>query len=147
MVLNLLQGKLLAIKDKIKIEYVYLGLTDDCCYDLRKDLLYTSNEKNKTQLYQKVINFILDKLMCEKGTDFLMKRVEDISDIWHQIEQPKKNLPLILNIKITDKKNSTQGRLVLVDLLYPTFSLLLSPNNEKEALESSCMHLCKYTFF
>lgn len=105
--------------------------------------------KKKMQLYQKVITsfFILDKLMCEKGTDFLMKRVEDISDIWHQIEQPRKNLPLILSIKITDEKNSTQGRLILVDLLYPTFSLLLSPTNEKEVLESSCIHLCKYTFF
>lgn len=90
---------------------------------------------------------ILDKLMCEKGPDFLMKRVEDVSDIWVQIEQLKKNLPLMLIIKLTNEKNSTQGRLVLVDLLYPTLSLLLSPSDKKEILESSCVHLCKYTFF
>ncbi|KAG2233902.1 hypothetical protein INT48_004390 [Thamnidium elegans] len=123
MVLNLLQGKLRATKGEIKIEYVYLGVTDECCYDLRKDLLYTN------------------KSMCEKGIDFLMKRVDDVSDIWVQIEQPKRKLPQMLSIKLTDEKNLTQGRLVLVDLLYPTFSLLLSPSNKKEALESSCVHL------
>ncbi|GAA5800347.1 hypothetical protein HPULCUR_005774 [Helicostylum pulchrum] len=84
---------------------------------------------------------IEDKLMCEKGPDFLMKRVEDVSDIWVQIEQLKKNLPLMLIIKLTNEKNSTQGRLVLVDLLYPTLSLLLSPSDKKEILESSCVHL------
>lgn len=80
--------------------------------------------------------------MCEKGTDFLMKKADSVGNIWFKMEYTDKNLPFMLTIKLTDETNLTQGCLVFIDLLYPTFSLSLPPKDE-EKLKLTCVNLCK----
>lgn len=43
MFLNILQGELDFSSNKIEIQYVCLGLTDNYCVDLSSDIIYSSN--------------------------------------------------------------------------------------------------------
>lgn len=43
MFLNILQGTLDFSSNKITIQYIYLGMTDDYCVDLTNDITHSSN--------------------------------------------------------------------------------------------------------
>lgn len=62
--------------------------------------------------------------------DGIMKKVGNIMAIW-TILQRDSSIPTIMTIKLTNLKKNTVGRLVLIDLLHPRFSLLYQKGKEK----------------
>lgn len=71
-----------------------------------------------------------------------MKKINSASDIWFKINHADKSLPFMLKIKLTDETTLTQGSLMFIDLLNPTFSLSLPPKDQ-EKLRKTCVNLCK----
>lgn len=74
--------------------------------------------------------------------DSIMRPAYDVHDIWVKMEQESTKIPYILTIKLTDQVNMTEGRLVLFDMLHPTFSVV-DPPKQSDNAHYSFINLCK----
>ncbi|KAI7881694.1 hypothetical protein K492DRAFT_186740 [Lichtheimia hyalospora FSU 10163] len=94
---------------ELQLEYAYVGIVDNCCYDLRVG----SRIENAT--------------MMAKGTDQCMKRVNHIDKIWSRVKEGTL-VPFVLQIRLTDEAQF-MSYLTIVDLLQPEFQqpLVLQP--------------------
>ncbi|KAI7893845.1 uncharacterized protein EV154DRAFT_478897 [Mucor mucedo] len=120
--LNILQWKLDHSPSETVMQYVCLSLTDDYVIDLRRDKIHSNVS------------------LCEKGIDFLLKKSNSVKDIWSKVEYVDNKLPLMIKVKLVDKKRLTQGCLIYMDLLHPSFSSHESLK-ESEQLKISCNNL------
>ncbi|KAI8090829.1 hypothetical protein BDF21DRAFT_491172 [Thamnidium elegans] len=109
-IFQILESKL-GSKPDIQIEFAYVCLHDQGCYDLRKEL-DRSNES-----------------MIERGLEGIMKPAK-LKEIWSDALRGTA-WPSILTIKLIDPAKDTVGRLSLVDLLHPRFSSLLNSGKDK----------------
>ncbi|KAI7864212.1 uncharacterized protein EV154DRAFT_187533 [Mucor mucedo] len=110
-ILETLGHKLNTFGHTYEIEYAFIGMKDDGCYDFRKQM-------NRTNEY-----------MLNKGMDGLMKKVDDLAEVV-KIVQKNSSIPTILTIKLRNLKENTVGRLVFIDLLHPRFSQLTKTHDK-----------------
>ncbi|KAI8581522.1 hypothetical protein K450DRAFT_231719 [Umbelopsis ramanniana AG] len=103
------------------IEYAYLGVTDDCCYDLRND------------------RRIKNEVILESGIDSLMKTVNSVEQIWERVKLGSK-FPFVLKVRISDN-SSILGHFVIVDLLNTRFMANKSQLLDGYTFHDSCMRL------
>ncbi|KAI9030905.1 hypothetical protein CLU79DRAFT_361196 [Phycomyces nitens] len=87
--------------NEIKLDYAYLGVTDDYCYDISN-----SQRLNKSQV-------------LENGMDPMLTRIQDMDEMWDEVKKGSK-FPFIVKLRLTDDQ-SFMGTLVLADLLHPNF--------------------------
>ncbi|KAL1927418.1 hypothetical protein VTP01DRAFT_3655 [Rhizomucor pusillus] len=83
----------------LRLEYAYIGITDDYCYDLRKG------------------SRLDNAYLLEHGIDSLMKAAKNIEAIWDKTKAGCK-YPFTLKIRLTDG-DGYAGSLILADLLFP----------------------------
>ncbi|KAI9288138.1 hypothetical protein BC943DRAFT_184708 [Umbelopsis sp. AD052] len=103
------------------IEYAYLGVTDDYCYDLRND------------------RRIKNEVILESGIDSLMKTVNSVEQIWERVKLGSK-FPFVLKVRISDH-SSILGHFVIVDLLNTRFVANKSQLLDGYTFHDSCMRL------
>ncbi|CEG83939.1 hypothetical protein RMATCC62417_17803 [Rhizopus microsporus] len=101
-ILSQLKDTIASAKNPIHIEYVYMCVTDDECYDCRKDKWHSASS------------------VFEAGLDSFMKEVSSIDDIWKKVKTGCK-LPFVLKILLHDKVTKRHGHLLIIDLLHPKF--------------------------
>ncbi|CAO3681972.1 unnamed protein product [Rhizopus stolonifer] len=97
MFLEMLKKAVKSSADPIQMEYVYLCITDDGCFDCRKDKW---------------------RPVSEEGIDLFMKGVSNVDDIWKKVQTEPK-LPFVLKINLFNSTTKRCGNLFLVDLLHP----------------------------
>ncbi|KAI9270434.1 hypothetical protein BDA99DRAFT_320297 [Phascolomyces articulosus] len=86
---------------EIQVDYTYIGLVDNFCYDLRVGRRIENAE------------------LLENGLEPLMKRVTHAARIWDKV-RPGSSVPYIVHLRLTDEAKFL-GNLVIVDLLQPEF--------------------------
>ncbi|CEG63834.1 hypothetical protein RMATCC62417_00913 [Rhizopus microsporus] len=92
------------------VEYVYLGVTDEYCYDIRDNRRYSNSD------------------ILNNGVDSLMTKTQRIADIWRLIKIGS-IYPFVLKIRITLKERRRQHSFTIVDLKHPRF-LSITPKIE-----------------
>ncbi|KAL0073047.1 hypothetical protein F4703DRAFT_1495696 [Phycomyces blakesleeanus] len=85
----------------IKLDYAYLGITDDYCYDI-----------SNSQRYEK--SYVL-----EDGLDHMLIRIQDTDEMWNEVKKGSK-FPFVVKLRLTDDE-SFMGNIVLADLMQPNF--------------------------
>jgi hypothetical protein len=101
--------------------------------------MYKARSKNVDEILRKP-NAELDApnniFQIEYSYVGIMKNVDNIMAIW-TISQKNSSIPTIMTIKLTHLKKNMFGRVVLIDLLHPRFSLMFHKRNEKSSFSFS----------
>lgn len=110
------------------VEYVYLGVTDEYCYDLRDNRHYSSKKQIKILVQKFNVKTTIDSDILNNGVDSLMTKTQRIADIWRLIKIGS-IYPFVLKIRITLKERKRQHSFTIVDLKHPRF-LSITPKIE-----------------
>ncbi|GAB5586590.1 hypothetical protein Unana1_01490 [Umbelopsis nana] len=108
-------------QSSLTLEYAYLGVTDDCCYDLRND------------------RRIRNETILQNGIDSLMKSVNCVEQIWERLKLGSK-FPFILKVRVSDTA-SFLGSFVIVDLLNTRFVANTVQTQNGYTFHDSCKRL------
>ncbi|KAM3583799.1 hypothetical protein VKS41_003770 [Umbelopsis sp. WA50703] len=107
--------------EKLNIEYAYLGITDDCCFDLRND------------------RRIKNDIILEDGIDTLMKPAANVDQIWEKVKLGSK-FPFVLKVRLSDNTRFL-GNFVIADLLTTRFVAASTRIKDGYAFNESCSRL------
>ncbi|KAG1472439.1 hypothetical protein G6F56_001538 [Rhizopus delemar] len=82
------------------IEYIYISITDEYCYDIKRNKQYSNSE------------------MLKVGIDSLMYKAKNMTEVWSAIKTGPKE-PFILRIKSSYKLGA---HFTIIDMKHPRFS-------------------------
>lgn len=107
----------------------YVGIVDNCCYDLRMGNRIESMMDHVAALCANKTHTLyhVDAIMMSRGIDQCMKRVNRVDKIWSRVKDGA-SVPFVLQIRLTDEAHF-MGHLSIVDLQQPEFRqpLVLQP--------------------
>ncbi|KAG2178136.1 hypothetical protein INT43_003389 [Umbelopsis isabellina] len=106
---------------KLNIEYAYLGITDDCCYDLRSD------------------RRLKNDIILDNGIDTVIKPVDNVDLIWDRVKLGSK-FPFVLKVRLSDNARFL-GNFVITDLLTTRFVASSTRTKDGYAFHESCSRL------
>lgn len=98
------------------IEYIYISITDEYCYDIKRNKQYSSKLEGRKRKYKH--KQFIDSEMLKVGIDSLMYKAKNMTEVWSAIKTGPKE-PFILRIKSSYKLGA---HFTIIDMKHPRFS-------------------------